>query len=166
MTDPKYIKPGLDCAKTVMLEEMFELGKEICKADRFGWDNRWPVVAGESNRERAIKECDDVIGAATRLRTELIHSTPGGLHHQDFGLGIRAVKPDMGRIQNWRRVDACGGLGYVIVGRFLDHTRLIGCANAHTTYVVKHDEKTGAVETRNSRYTLVGPESFAGRDVA
>lgn len=71
-----------------------------------------------------------------------------------------AAKPDCGRIQNWRRVDAYGGLGYVILGRFLDHHRLKGCENGHTSYVVKHDEKTGAVETRNSRYTLVGPESF------
>jgi hypothetical protein len=183
LTDPRYLKPGVDDASDVALEEMFELGKEICKAKRFGWNNRWPAVTGESNLERAVSECSDVIGAATRLRTLLIASSaPAAEALVQCALAAgrdidaqwpvsladmiepKGVKPHMGRIQNWRRVDDAGGLGYVIVGRMLDHERFKGSYNAHTSYVVKHDEKTGEIETRNSRYTLVGPENF--RDAA
>lgn len=68
------------------------------------------------------------------------------------------VKPHYGRIETWYK-SYCGpkGLGYFIIGRFLDHPRF-ALLNGHTSYVVKHDEYTGEIETRNSRYTLVGPE--------
>lgn len=67
-------------------------------------------------------------------------------------------KPYFGRITDWRKAPAVSGngLGYVIEGRFLDHPLIKGLG--HTSWVVKHDMNTGEIETRNSRYTLVGEE--------
>ncbi len=67
------------------------------------------------------------------------------------------TKPHLGRIENWckQECDLKYGLGFVIVGRFLDHPRL-ALKHGHTSYIVSHDEKTGEIETRNSRYKLVG----------
>ena len=68
------------------------------------------------------------------------------------------AKPHYGRIQDWRKVECTRkGLGYIVVGHFLDHPEFAGCKNAHTSYVIKHDEESGEIETRNSRYTLVLP---------
>lgn len=68
------------------------------------------------------------------------------------------VKPHMGSIAQWRREMLPGhGLGYRICGQSIDHPRWGGCP-MYTSYVVKHDEATGEIETRNSRYTLIGPE--------
>jgi hypothetical protein len=66
-------------------------------------------------------------------------------------------KPHKGRIERWWRYPCQGGLGYGINGQFLDHEHIRG--DGHTSYVVFHDEATGEIETRNSRYTLVGKES-------
>lgn len=65
-------------------------------------------------------------------------------------------KPHKGRIENWQKTQhpLAGGLGYIIEGRFLDHPEF-ALMNGHTSYIVKHDETTGEIETRNSRYTLV-----------
>jgi hypothetical protein len=64
-------------------------------------------------------------------------------------------KPHRGAIKNWHR-EYRTGLGYVIIGEFV--------ANAgqrkSTSYVLKHDEATGEIETRNSRYTLLGQEKY------
>lgn len=178
MTDLKAVEN----AASVAISKMFELGKEICEGRRVGWDGQLPAFGSDTIRDIAIKQCEEMIDAAKRLTIALQNSRAdtlgGALHIQQFGRGIRpywppsladviepkGFKPHMGRIQNWRREDANGGIGYIIVGRFLDHDRLKGSNNAHTSYVVKHDEKTGEIETRNSRYTLVGPESF--RDAA
>lgn len=67
-------------------------------------------------------------------------------------------KPHHGRIQNWHK-QPCGdhGLGYMIMGTLLDHPT-IPVKHTNTSYVVKHDEATGEIETRNSRYRLIGPE--------
>ena len=70
-------------------------------------------------------------------------------------------KPHNGRIKNWFKdsTDCDGkGLGYLIRGHFVDHPVYAGQRGGHTSYVVKHDETTGEIETRNSRYLLVGPE--------
>jgi hypothetical protein len=67
--------------------------------------------------------------------------------------------PHYGRIDNWRRIECEGGLGYLIVGRSLDHPTF-GGASIQTSYVVAHDSETGEIRTRNSRYTLVGPETI------
>ena len=63
-----------------------------------------------------------------------------------------------GRIAKWStlrpREPAHDHLGYMIVGTFLDHPRLAG-REGHTSLVVKHNHKTGYIETLNSRYKLV-----------
>jgi hypothetical protein len=67
------------------------------------------------------------------------------------------TKPHMGRIEGWRKFHppGCRGLGYLIEGESLDHPYYKG-EGFHTSWVVAVD---GAeVETRNSRYTLVGEE--------
>lgn len=75
------------------------------------------------------------------------------------------AKPHKGRIANWVKftVDPSYGLGYVIIGDWLDDPRPIKPTTPTgrgmelmTSYVVAHDEATGEIETRNSRYTLVG----------
>lgn len=65
-------------------------------------------------------------------------------------------KPHRGSIVHAekRYVDGCPGLGYYIVGRFVDHPDFAGRIG-HTSYVVAHNTETGEIETRNSRYTLV-----------
>jgi len=65
-------------------------------------------------------------------------------------------KPHMGSIQHWHKYE-CGtkGLGYLIRGQFIDHPYFAG-EYGQTSYVVAHDEATGEIETRNSRYKLVG----------
>lgn len=73
-------------------------------------------------------------------------------------------KPHKGTIYNWFRVpfDKAEtenyykedvGLGYIIRGTFRDHPHFAG-QFGHTSWIMRHDEKTGEIETRNSRYTL------------
>lgn len=65
-------------------------------------------------------------------------------------------KTHRGRITEWRRHDdpLAKGLGYIIVGLFVDHERFAG-RRGFTSYIVAHEGNE--VETRNSRYTLEGP---------
>jgi len=69
------------------------------------------------------------------------------------------TKPHHGRIENWHKegCDGHGGLGYLIMGTLLDHPH-IPVKHTNTSLVLKHDAATGEIETRNSRYRLVGPE--------
>lgn len=69
------------------------------------------------------------------------------------------TKPHLGKIKSWfkRETDPESGLGYQIIGMFVDHPDFKGEVG-HTSYVVSHDETTGEIETRNSRYTLEGAE--------
>lgn len=64
-----------------------------------------------------------------------------------------------GSIKNWSKRHCCPdhGLGYIIEGEFVDHPRFAG-AYGHTSWVVSHDPSTGHIETRNSRYVLLGEE--------
>lgn len=63
-----------------------------------------------------------------------------------------------GRIKDWVFVEFEDG-HRMVNGLFLDHAAFAG-KRGHTSFVLSHDEKTGEIETRNSRYTLVGaPES-------
>lgn len=65
------------------------------------------------------------------------------------------VKPHKGRIDCWSKYPVDGvGLGYRILGRFLDHPAFAGMLG-HTSYVISHDQETGEIETLNSRYTLI-----------
>ncbi|MDE2099570.1 MAG: hypothetical protein KGL39_20125 [Patescibacteria group bacterium] len=66
-------------------------------------------------------------------------------------------KPHKGKIKNWTKLPTgMGPLGFYIWGEFVDHPDF-GNKVTNTSYVVKHDEQTGDIETRNSRYTLIGP---------
>lgn len=66
---------------------------------------------------------------------------------------VERAKPHCGRIKGWSKEPCSGGLGFLIVGDFLDHPRFRG--QGHTSAVVSFDEAAGTVETRNSRYQLV-----------
>lgn len=63
-------------------------------------------------------------------------------------------KPHHGRIKGWSKEPCNSGLGYRIVGEFLDHPHFRG-PRCHTSYVIAHNSETGEIETANSRYTLV-----------
>jgi len=65
-------------------------------------------------------------------------------------------KPYKGRIADWVKThcNPAFGLGYIIEGIFIDHPQFAGM-HGHTSYIVKHNEETGEIETRNSIYTLV-----------
>lgn len=69
-----------------------------------------------------------------------------------------ATKPHHGAIKDWRKHECDGGLGFQILGTFVDHPYFAG-EPGHTSYVVAHDENTGEIETRNSRYRLEGDET-------
>lgn len=56
MSDPKYEHIG--DRTDHLLEELFEFGKEVCKAKRFGWDVSYE---GKTNRQRAQLELDDLL---------------------------------------------------------------------------------------------------------
>jgi hypothetical protein len=70
-----------------------------------------------------------------------------------------STKPHKGTITDWWKCpcDRPNTLGYCIAGTFKDHPQFAGY-DGYTSWVVKHDEATGEVETRNSRYTLEGSE--------
>lgn len=63
-------------------------------------------------------------------------------------------KPHHGRVKDWVKEPCDSGLGYLIVGEFLDHPHFRG-PRCHTSYLVAHNSETGEIETKNSRYTLV-----------
>ena len=67
---------------------------------------------------------------------------------------MNTEKPHLGRTKNWSKRPCGSGLGYLITGEFLDHPHMRG-PHCRTSFVVTHDEKTGEVETANSRYRLV-----------
>ena len=69
-------------------------------------------------------------------------------------MAIDESKPHNGRIEDWTRVPCDHGAGFFVVGRFVDHYRLAGL-EGHTSWAVALEGDQ--LETRNSRYTLVGP---------
>lgn len=72
---------------------------------------------------------------------------------------MQAEKPHKGVLHHWsrRHIDEDLGLGWCAYGFNHAHPDW-GGGVMRTSYVVKHDEATGEIETRNSRYTLIGPE--------
>jgi hypothetical protein len=76
------------------------------------------------------------------------------------------VKPFKGKIYHWHKhyidkdlvlnvYNEDGGLGYLILGYTTKHPHMDSWKR--TSWVVKHN-KNGDIETRNSRYHLVGKE--------
>jgi len=88
------------------------------------------------------------------MRMTDLETTPDIQKRMDDTLA--SEKPYKGRITNWEKVQHSGakGLGYIITGVYVDHPSFRG-ETGYTSYVTKHDEKTGEIETKNSRYTLV-----------
>lgn len=64
------------------------------------------------------------------------------------------MKPHKGKLVGWHRHE-CEDTRYIIRGYFDGHPQFHGMYG-HTSEVLCHDEATGEIETRNSRYTLVG----------
>jgi len=88
---------------------------------------------------------------------------PGGSHKPATlpPTGSRPpLKPHRGRIEWWSKRPCEGGLGYRILGHFREHPNFSPYIWAWSSFVVKHDEASGEIETANSRYTLVGAEEL------
>lgn len=71
------------------------------------------------------------------------------------------VKPYRGRIINWIKLTNQFDED-IIAGEFLDHPGLRG-GRSQTSALLAHDEKTGAIETVNSRYRLVPAKAASSR---
>ena len=71
----------------------------------------------------------------------------------------QTAKPFKGEIRDWYRVPCDRGVGFYVMGAFQDHPDAPAGTFSNTSYVVKHDPKTGDIETKNSRYRLVGEEA-------
>lgn len=67
-------------------------------------------------------------------------------------------KPHKGSIESWFKYKVDGNGGYIIRGRFVDHPQF-AMEFGHTSLVLSHNEESGEIETRNSRYTLIGAAS-------
>lgn len=85
-----------------------------------------------------------------------------------------ADKPHKGTIKNWfpyyfdrketeEYYKEPVGLGFLIRGTFVDHPQFGFARGSHTSWIMSHDEKTGEIETRNSRYTLDPPSMAEAR---
>lgn len=66
---------------------------------------------------------------------------------------MKTDKPHKGSLKDWFKYEV--GDGYIICGRFIGHPQFNG-EHGHTSLVLSHNEETGEIETRNSRYTLIG----------
>jgi hypothetical protein len=66
---------------------------------------------------------------------------------------LNETKPHKGRLSEWRIIDWYGK--DCVVGKFLDHEEFAGY-RGHTSYILRR--LGNEIETRNSRYTLEGPE--------
>lgn len=113
-------------------------GAEEHKRAVGGW-NLWKIV------EREVKKS---FSQGPILPTPLVIGDPSLIP-------LRGEKPHKGKIESWQRKECERGLGYYITGRFVDHPQFAG-EWGHTSWVEKHDGQE--IETRNSRYTLVGEE--------
>ncbi len=74
MTDPKYMRPGLDFARGKAVEELGELQAALGKTLRWGWDSHNPELPPkqrESNYAWVLREMEDVRGALDNLEHEL-----------------------------------------------------------------------------------------------
>lgn len=74
MTDPKYMRPGLDFARGKAIEELGELQAALGKSLRWGWlstNPELPIGERTTNVAWVRAEMDDVRGALDNLEREL-----------------------------------------------------------------------------------------------
>ena len=74
MTDPKYMRPGLDFAVGKAVEELGELQAALGKTLRWGWSSvnpKLPPEAQEPNASWVRREIEDVRGALDNLEREM-----------------------------------------------------------------------------------------------
>lgn len=74
MTDPKYMRPGLDFARAKAIEELGELTAALGKSSRWGWASvnpELPKSKRESNAAWVKREIEDVRGALDNLEKEM-----------------------------------------------------------------------------------------------
>ena len=74
MTDPKYMRPGLDFARGKAIEELGELQAALGKSLRWGWTSynpELPPVERVINAKWVRDEMRDVRGALDNLESEL-----------------------------------------------------------------------------------------------
>ena len=74
MTDPKYLRPGLDFARGKVVEELGELQAALGKTLRWGWQSYNPDLPRdqrETNANWVRREIADVRGALDNLEKEM-----------------------------------------------------------------------------------------------
>jgi hypothetical protein len=74
MTDPKYMRPGLDFARGKAIEELGELQAALGKSLRWGWESynpELPPKEQETNAGWVYREIADVRGALDNLEREM-----------------------------------------------------------------------------------------------
>ncbi|MFA6134686.1 MAG: hypothetical protein WC869_11790 [Phycisphaerae bacterium] len=144
------------------LAEFRDLAREACdRADRVealaaelveGLEEARDEIAELSNmlsREPDIARIVSLIGQA---RAQGIGGEKESAHTPE---GFDQAKPHKGRIEAWFRLPCTEGAGFYVMGRFLEHPAF-GAKFTNSSPVYKHDATSGEIETRNSRYTLVG----------
>src|SRR5712691_4810636 len=75
MTDPRYMRPGLNFARAKTIEELGELQAALGKSLRWGWDSHNPELPPdqrESNEAWVKREMADVRDALDNLEHELM----------------------------------------------------------------------------------------------
>lgn len=74
MTNPKYMRPGLDFAVGKAVEELGELQSALGKTLRWGWSStnpELPEAEREPNASWVRREIEDVRGALDNLEKEM-----------------------------------------------------------------------------------------------
>jgi hypothetical protein len=74
MTDPKYMRSGLDFARGKAIEELGELQAALGKSLRWGWESynpELPLEQQETNAGWVYREIQDVRGAIDNLEHEM-----------------------------------------------------------------------------------------------
>jgi hypothetical protein len=88
MTQPKYMRPGLDFAVGKAVEELGELQAAIGKTLRWGWGSvnpELPHEQRETNYEWVKREMQDVRGPLDNLEREMRQSFEEGLREPILG---------------------------------------------------------------------------------
>jgi hypothetical protein len=74
MTNPKYMRPGLDFARGKAIEELGELQAALGKSLQWGWSSvnpELPVWQQETNINWVLREMKDVRAALDNLDREI-----------------------------------------------------------------------------------------------